>query len=332
MTKIRAAITGIAGYVPEDKLTNADLEKMVDTNDEWIRARTGIQERRIVKDPTIATSDLGAEAVRELLRKTGTKPEEVDMLVCGTVTADYRFPDAANMISYKVGLPNAVGYDVNAACSGFLFTLITASQFIETGKYKKIVVVGADMMSRIVDYEDRATCILFGDAAGAVLLEPNSEGYGIHDSIMKADGVGLEHLYLKAGGARYPITHEAIDAREQFAYQNGRPVFKSAVRGMSGVVKQIIEQNDLTPKDIDWVTPHQANQRIIEAVANMMDFPMERVMVNIHKYGNTTSATIPLCLWEWESQLKKGDRIVLTAFGGGYTWGSILLTWAYDGE
>ncbi|MEZ4956755.1 MAG: beta-ketoacyl-ACP synthase III [Saprospiraceae bacterium] len=329
MTKIKAAITGVQGYVPDFILTNEDLEKMVDTNSEWIASRTGIQERHILKEPGKATSDMGAEAVKGLLEKTGTKPEEIDLLICATVTSDMQFPDTANLIAYKTGITNAFTYDINAACSGFLFALTTGAKFIETGTYKKVIIVGADMMSSIMDYTDRSTCILFGDGAGAVLLEANEEGNGIMDSILKSDATGMQYLHQKAGGSLKPASHETVDAKEHYVFQNGRPVFKAAVSGMSDVVMKVMERNNLTADDVAWVVPHQANLRIIEAVARMADFPMEKVMVNIHKYGNTTAGTIPLCLWEWENQLKKGDNLILTAFGGGYTWGATWLKWAY---
>ena len=329
MSKIRAAITGIHAYVPDFVLSNAVLEKMVDTNDEWIVSRTGIRERRILKGEGLATSDLGAEAVKGLLEKTGTSPEEIELVVCATVTPDMMFPDTANLIAYKTGMKNAFTFDLGAACSGFLFALTTAAKFIESGSHKKVLVVGADKMSSIVDYTDRATCILFGDAAGAVLLEPAEEGVGMMDSVLRSDGIGAVNLYQRAGGSLKPASHETVDAKEHFIYQNGRPVFKAAVSGMAGVVKEVMKKNNLAADDISWVVPHQANLRIIEAVASMADFPMEKVMVNIHKYGNTTAATIPLCLWEWEKQLKKGDNLILTAFGGGYTWGAIWVKWAY---
>ena len=329
MGKTYAAITGVQGYVPDYILTNAELEKMVDTNDEWIRSRTGVQERRILKEPGKATSDMGVEAVKVLLEKTGTSIDEVDMLICATVTADYPFPDTANLISYKLGIKNAFCYDVNAACSGFLYALTTASKFVESGSHKKVVVVGADMMSSIINYEDRSTCIIFGDGAGAVLLEPTEEEVGIQDSILKSDGVGSEYLHQKIGGSLNRPTPENLATGGQYVFQNGRPVFKAAVSGMSDVVGQIMKRNNLTAENMNWLVPHQANIRIIEAVSRMADFPMEKVMVNIQKYGNTTAATLPLCLWDYEDQLKKGDNIILTAFGGGFTWGSIYLKWAY---
>lgn len=329
MTNTRSAITGIHAYVPDYVLTNAELEKLVETNDEWIATRTGIRERRILKGEGLATSYLGEQAVRGLLEKTGTKPEEVELLICATVTPDMMFPDTANLIAYRTGLKNAFTFDLSAACSGFLFALTTGAKYIESGMYKKVIVVGADKMSSIVDYTDRATCILFGDAGGAVMLEPSKDGNGIMDSILHSDGVGSENLYQRAGGSLKPASHETVDAKEHFAFQNGRPVYKAAVAGMSGVVKEMMQKHNLSADDISWVVPHQANLRIIESVASMADFPMEKVMVNIQKYGNTTAATLPLCLWEWEKQLKKGDNLILTAFGGGYTWGAIWVKWAY---
>jgi 3-oxoacyl-[acyl-carrier-protein] synthase-3 len=330
MSNRKAAITGVAAFVPEDKLTNADLEKMVDTNDEWIRTRTGIEERRILKDPTKATSDLGAEAVKSLLAKTNTQPEEVDLLICATATPDHLFPSTANIISDKCGLRNAFSYDIMAACSGFIYSLATGSQFIETGKYKKVVVVGADKMSSIIDYEDRATCIIFGDGAGAVMLEPNEEGLGVQDSILRSDGSGREFLHQKAGGSLNPATIKTVENKEHFVYQEGKTVFKFAVSNMADVAAEIMEKNNLESDDVSWLVPHQANLRIIDATARRMGVDNSKVMINIQKYGNTTNGTIPLCLWEWEKQLKKGDNIILAAFGGGFTWGSLYLKWAYN--
>ncbi len=330
MAKIRAAITGVFGYVPEDKLTNADLATMVDTNDEWIKSRTGIEERRILKDPTKASSDLGAESVRGLLLKTGTHPDEIDMVICATATPDYMFPATANIISDKVGIKNAWSYDIMAACSGFLFAVTTASQFIETGKYKKIIVVGADKMSSIVDYTDRTTCIIFGDAAGAVLIEPVDNGTGIIDSIMKTDGSGREFLRQKAGGSLYPASFETVKNKEHFIFQEGKTVFKFAVTKMAEVSAEILKNNQLTGDDVDWLVPHQANLRIIDATASRMGLDRSKVMINIQRYGNTTNATIPLCLWEWENKLRKGNKIIMSAFGGGFTWGSLYMKWAYD--
>ena len=329
MAKILAAITGVGGYVPEDVLTNADLEKMVDTTDEWITTRTGIKERRILRTPGKATSDMGLEVVRQLLEKTGTKPEEIDLLICATVTPDTTFPDTANTILDKAGAKNAFGFDINAACSGFLFALTTGAKFIESGMYKKVIVIGADKMSAIVDYSDRSTCIIFGDGAGGVLLEPNTDGNGVIDAILKSDGSGREFLHMKAGGSLKPATPETVANKEHFVFQDGKPVFKAAVTGMVTTVNQVLARNNMTTEDIDWLVPHQANMRIINSVGDMLDFPIDKVMVNIHKYGNTTAGTLPLCLWEYESQLKKGDNLMLTAFGGGFTWGSLYLKWAY---
>lgn len=332
MSQIRAAITAVNGYVPEDKLTNADLEKMVDTNDEWIKSRTGIEERRILKDPTKASSDLGAEAVRGLLEKRGIGPDEVDMVICATATPDHLFPATANIISDKVGIKNAWSFDMMAACSGFLFAVATASQFIETGKYKKIIVVGADKMSAIVDYTERTTCVIFGDASGAVLLEADDEGYGVMDSIMHTDGSGREFLRQKAGGSLNPASVLTVENKEHFIFQEGKTVFKFAVSKMADVSAEIMERNKLESDDIDWLVPHQANLRIIDATAKRMGLDPAKVMINIQRYGNTTNATIPLCLWEWEKRLKRGNNIVLAAFGGGFTWGAIYLKWAYDGK
>ncbi len=329
MSKIYAAITGVHAYVPDYVLTNKELESMVDTNDEWIRTRTGIEERRILKGEGLGTSVMGIEAVKGLLEKTNTAPEEIGLMICATVTGDMHFPDTANLIGDAVGIRNGFCFDLNAACSGFIYALATGARFIESGAYKKVIVVGADKMSSIVDYTDRATCIIFGDGAGAVLLEPSSEAVGILDSSLHSDGAGQVYLYQKAGGSRFPPTHETVEQREHFVYQNGQPVFKAAVAGMAGVVSKVMERNGLSTDDVNWLVPHQANRRIIESVARMAKFPIERVMINIHKYGNTTTATIPLCLWEWESQLKKGDNLILTAFGGGFTWGAIYIKWAY---
>jgi len=330
MSNTKAAITAVSGYVPEDKLTNADLEKMVETNDEWIRARTGIEERRILKDPTKATSDLGAGAVNRLLEKSGVDPTEVDMLICATATPDHLFPSTANIISDKCGLKNAWSYDLMAACSGFIYSLSTASQFIETGKYKKIIVVGADKMSSIIDYEDRTTCIIFGDGAGAVLIEPTEEDLGVQDSILHSDGSGREFLRQKAGGSLNPASIKTVENKEHFVFQEGKTVFKFAVSKMADVAEEIMKRNQLESDDVSWLVPHQANLRIIDATARRMGLDHSKVMINIQKYGNTTNGTIPLCLWEWEKKLKKGDNIILAAFGGGFTWGSVYLKWAYD--
>lgn len=329
MAKLQAAITGVQGYVPDYVLSNAILETMVETNDEWIRTRTGIEERRILKGEGRGVSEMCVEAVRGLLEKTNTAPEEVDMMICATITGDLTFPDTANITADKLGIKNAFCYDLNAACSGFLYALATAAKFVESGSHKKVIVIGADKMSSIIDYTDRTTCVIFGDGAGAVLLEPTEEDLGIKDSILKSDGSGRQFLFQKAGGSQYPPTAETVAAREHFVYQNGGPVFKAAVKGMTEVVKKIMTNNDLTGDDIAWMVPHQANKRIIESVTRMTDFPLEKTMVNIHKYGNTTAGTLPLCLWDYEDRLKKGDNVILTAFGGGFTWGSIWLKWAY---
>ena len=330
MGKITAAITGIQGYVPDYILTNKELETMVDTNDEWITSRTGIKQRRILKGEGKGSSDMGAEAIKGLLQKTNTGAEEIDLIICATATPDMIFPSTACIIADKVGATNCFAYDLMAACSGFLYALSTASKFIEAGAYKKIVVVGADKMSSIVDYTERATCIIFGDGAGAVLLEPSEDGLGIQDSILKSDGSGRTFLHLKAGGSVKPASYKTIDNKEHFIFQDGQPVFKAAVKGMADVSEEIMKKNNLTADDIAWLVPHQANKRIIDATARRMGVGSEKVMLNIEKYGNTTNGTIPLCLWEWESQLKKGDNLILAAFGGGFTWGSIYLKWAYD--
>ena len=330
MKKTTAAITGIHGYVPEYILTNKELEKKVDTNDEWITSRTGIKERRILKGEGQGASVLGIHAVKGLLNKTNIAAEDVDLIICATATPDMLFPATACIIADKVGASNAFAYDLMAACSGFLFALSTASKFIETGAYKKIVVVGADKMSSIVDYEDRTTCIIFGDGAGAVMLEPTNEGNGIQDSILKSDGSGSEFLHMKAGGSAFPASHETIDAKKHYVFQEGQSVFKAAVTSMADVSEEIMKRNNLTAEDVAWLVPHQANQRIIDATARRMGVGREKVMLNIEKYGNTTNGTIPLCLWEWENKLKKGDTLILAAFGGGFTWGSIYLKWAYD--
>ena len=330
MTKKRAAITGIQGYVPDYILTNKELETYVDTNDEWIASRTGIKERRILKGEGKGSSDLGAEAVKGLLKKTNISAKEVDLIICATATPDMIFPSTACIIANKVGATNAFAYDLMAACSGFLYALSTASKFIETGTYKKVIVVGADKMSSIVDYQDRATCIIFGDGAGAVMLEPSKDELGVQDAILRSDGSGIEFLHMKAGGSAKPASHETIDAGEHFIFQDGQPVFKAAVKSMADVSLEIMQKNNLTSDDVAWLVPHQANKRIIDSTARRMGVEDEKVMSNIEKYGNTTNGTIPLCLWEWENQLNKGDNIILAAFGGGFTWGAIYLKWAYD--
>ncbi len=328
--KITAAITGIQGYVPPDLLTNADLEKMVDTNDEWIKSRTGISERHILKGEGLGTSDMGAEAVKGLLAKKNLQPSDIDLLICATVTPDHQFPATANIICDKIGAKDCWAFDINAACSGFLYALSTASQFIETGKYKRIVVVGADKMSSIVDYTDRTTCVLFGDGCGAVMLEPSVDETGIKDFILKSDGNGRHYLHQKAGGSVKPASHATVDAKEHFVFQDGQPVFKAAVVSMADVSAEIMEKNGLTADDVAYLVPHQANLRIIDATARRMGVGPDKVMVNIERYGNTTSGTIPLCLWEWEKKLKKGDNLILAAFGGGFTWGAVWVKWSYN--
>ncbi len=332
MDRINAAITGIEAFLPKDILTNDEVSQMVDTSDEWIMTRIGIKERHILKDKNKATSDMGAEAVKKLLKKTNTSPDEIDLVIVGTITPDMIFPATACIICDKVGIKNAFAYDLNAACSGFIYSLVTASKFVESGQYKKVIVIGADKMTSITDYTDRSTCPLFGDAAAAVLLEPANEEVGIMDHILRIDGSGRKHLHMKAGGSLRPASHETVDNRWHYVYQEGQPVFKAAVSEMADVSVEIMKKNNLTSKDIHWLVPHQANMRIIEATARRMGLEKEKVMINIEKYGNTTAATIPLCLWEWEPQLSKNDILILSAFGGGFTWGTVYLKWAYDGK
>lgn len=328
----RAAITATAGYVPDNILTNSDLEKMIDTSDEWITTRTGVKERHIENDKNKATSDMAVEAVKLLCEKRGISPMDIDLLICGTVTPDMTFPSTSNLICAKIGAKNAWGFDLNAACSGFLYSLATGAQFIETGRYKKVVVVGADMMSRIIDYSDRTTCVIFGDGAGALLLEPTQEDTGVVDFILHADGNGAQHLHMKAGGSLRPPSIETVTNKQHFVYQEGQAVYKHAVVNMAEVSARIMEKNNLTSDDVQWLAAHQANKRIIDATATRMGLGPEKVMMNIEKYGNTTAATIPLLLWDYERQLKKGDNIILSAFGGGFTWGAIYIKWAYDGS
>ena len=327
MTKITAAITGVGGYVPDYILTNQELETMVDTSDEWITTRTGIKERRILKGENKGVSVLGIEAVKDLLRKTKVDPKEIDLIIFATVTADMTFPATANIVATAVGAVNAFSFDMSAACSGFIYALTTGANFIESGRYKKVIVVGGDKMSAIMDYSDRTTCIIFGDGAGCVLLEPTNDSYGVIDSIHKSDGNGEAYLHMKAGGSRLPASHATIDSRLHYVYQEGAAVFKFAVTNMADVAAQIVERNNIKPEEITWLVPHQANKRIIDATARRMGVGSEKVMLNIEKYGNTTSGTIPLCLWEWESKLNKGDNIILAAFGGGFTWGALLIRW-----
>lgn len=329
MGAVTATIAGTAGAVPDYVLTNAELSSLVDTTDEWITARIGIQERRIIKEPGQGASALGVKAVTQLLAKTKTRPEDVDLLICATVTPDYQFPATANLIAHQCGIRNAFGFDLGAGCSGFVYALITAVQYVESGRYKNVVVVGCEKMSAIVDYTDRATCPIFGDGAGAVLLRPTQERLGVMDHVLQSDGAGWVHLHQKAGGSVKPASHESVAAREHFIYQEGQAVFKWAVSKMADVSSEVMQRNGLAAEDIAWFVPHQANIRIMEAVAKRIGMPKEKVMVNIEKYGNTTAATIPLCLWEWEHQLKKGDNIILASFGAGFTWGAVYLKWAY---
>ncbi|ALL04458.1 beta-ketoacyl-ACP synthase III [Pedobacter gandavensis] len=329
MNKIHAAITAVNGYVPDYVLTNKELESIVETTDEWILSRTGIKERRILKGEGLGTSDMAVHAVNGLLKKRGITAEEIELIIFCTTTPDMPFPASANILADKIGAKNAWGYDLQAACSGFIFGLSTGAQFIESGKHKKVLVVGGDKMSSIINYQDRTTCIIFGDGCGAVLLEPNEEGMGIQDSILKSDGAGRQFLHQKAGGSARPASHETVDNNEHVVHQEGQAVFKFAVTNMADVAAEIMERNNLTSDDVTWLVPHQANKRIIDATASRMGLGTEKVMINIQRYGNTTNGTIPLCLWEWESQLKKGDNIILAAFGGGFTWGSVYLKWAY---
>lgn len=329
MNKIHAAITAVHGYVPDYVLTNHELETMVDTNDEWITTRTGIKERRILKGEGLGTSDMAVPAVEALLKKRGIGADEIELIIFCTSTPDRVFPATANILAAKIGAKNAWGYDLQATCSGFLFGLATGSQFIESGKHKKVLVVGGDKMSSIINYKDRATCIIFGDGCGAVLLEPNDEGNGVIDSILKSDGIGLPFLYQEAGGSVKPASHATVDANEHSIYQEGKTVFKFAVTNMADVAAEIMERNNLTHDDITWLVPHQANKRIIDATATRTGVSPDKVVINIERYGNTTNGTLPLCLWEWENKFKKGDTLILAAFGGGFTWGSIYLKWAY---
>lgn len=332
MDTIKAAITGVNAWFPEYRLTNDELATLVDTSDEWIMQRVGIKERRILKGEKQGTSVMGANAVKGLLEKTGTDPGEVDLLICATVTPDMIFPATANIISEKAGIKNAFSFDINAACSGFLFSLQTAAEYVKSGRYKKVILVGADKMSSITDYSDRTTCPLFGDAAGAVLLEPTTEDIGIIDHVFHTDGSGKPFLHMKAGGSERPASHETVDAKEHYVFQEGQTVFKFAVSHMADVAVEVMKRNNLKAKDIAWLVPHQANLRIIDATGRRMGLDVSQIMINIEKFGNTTAATIPLCLWEYEEKMNKGDNIILAAFGGGFTWGSVYLKWAYDSK
>lgn len=330
MALYKAAITGVGGFVPETKLTNQDLEKMVDTTDEWIRTRTGIVERRILREEGKASGYMAEQAARDLLVRTGTDPRDIDLVICATVTPDMIFPDTANSVAYAIGAENAFGFDLGAACSGFLFAFNTGARMIESGAYKKVLVIGVDKMSSIVDYTDRTTCIIFGDGAGCVLVERSENDEGFVDAVLQGDGSGAEYLYMRAGGSLHPASHDTVDNKQHYIFQEGRPVFKAAVRGMKEATLELLARQHLKAEDLDWVVPHQANMRIINSLSDFLEIPREKVMVNIDHYGNTTAATIPLCLWDYEKKLHKGDRLILTAFGGGFTWGTIYLTWAYD--
>ena len=325
---LKAAITGVHGYVPDYVLTNAELETMVETSDEWITTRTGIKERRILKGERQGTSVMAVEAVNGLLKKTNTSPEEIDLVICATVTPDYLFPSTANLICTKTGIPNICSFDILAACSGFIYALITGAQFIESGRYKKVIVVGADKMSSIINYEDRTTCILFGDGAGAVLLEATTENEGVIDFVLHSDGSGGDYLNMLGGGSVNPPSVETIEQKMHYIHQEGPQVFKFAVTKMADAAEDIMKRNNLSGDDVDWLVPHQANKRIIDATARRMNIGDEKVMLNIQNYGNTTAATIPLCLFDYENKLKKGDNLVLAAFGGGFTWGAIYVKWA----
>lgn len=332
MNKIRAAITGVGGYVPDYILTNKELETMVETSDEWITSRTGIKERRILKGEDQGVSVMGIEAVKDMLARTKTDPKEIDLLIFATVTADMTFPATANIVATAVGAVNAFSYDMGAACSGFLYALTTGASFIETGRYKKVVVIGGDKMSSIIDYTDRTTCIIFGDGAGCVLLEPTAENVGVIDSVLRSDGSGETYLHMKAGGSRKPASAATVEARQHYVYQEGAAVYKFAVTNMAEAAAQVAERNNLSPKDITWLVPHQANKRIIDATAQRIGITEDRIMMNIERYGNTTAGTIPLLLWDYEKKLKKGDNLIMAAFGGGFTWGAVYLKWAYDGN
>ena len=329
---IKAAITAVSGYVPSEILSNNDLEKMVDTTDEWIVTRTGIKERRIARNPLEPTSFLAIQAANQLLQKNDIDPATIDLVIVATVTPDMPVAATAPFVATQIGAHNAFGFDLQAACSGFLYGMSAAVNYIESARYQKVLLIGADKMSSIVDYTDRATCIIFGDGAGAVLLEPTEDGLGIQDAILRTDGSGGEFLHMKAGGSAKPASHATVDAREHFVFQDGQPVFKAAVKSMADVSEEIMQRNNLAADDVAWLVPHQANKRIIDATARRMGVGNEKVMLNIEKYGNTTNGTIPLCLWEWENQLNKGDNIILAAFGGGFTWGSIFIKWAYDSK
>ncbi|MBP8777621.1 MAG: ketoacyl-ACP synthase III [Bacteroidaceae bacterium] len=332
MEKINAVITGIGGYVPDYVLTNDELSKMVDTNDEWIMTRIGVKERHILNEEGLGTAYMARKAARELMKKTEANPDDIDLVIVATTTADYHFPSSASILCDKLGLKNAFAFDISAACCGFLYLLEIGANFIRSGRYKKIILVGADKMSSMVDYTERATCPIFGDGAAAVMMEPTTEDLGVIDSLLRTDGKGLPFLHMKAGGSVCPPSYYTVDNKMHYIYQEGRTVFKYAVTNMSELTAQVAERNGLTKENIDWVIPHQANMRIIEAVGHRLELPKEKVMVNIHRYGNTSAATLPLCLWDFEKKLKKGDNLIFTAFGAGFTYGALYMKWGYDGE
>ena len=332
MENINAIITGVGGYVPDYVLNNEEISRMVDTNDEWIMTRIGIKERRILNEEGLGTSYMARKAAKQLMQRTGADPDSIDMVIVATSTPDYHFPSTASIVVDKLGLKNAFAFDLQAACSGFLYAMDTATSFIKSGRYKKIIVIGADKMSSMVDYTDRATCPLFGDGAGACMFEGTTEDYGLKDSFLRTDGKGLPFLHMKAGGSVCPPSHFSVDNKMHYLYQEGRTVFKYAVSNMSDVTAQVAERNNLNKDNIDWVVPHQANMRIIDAVANRLEVPIEKVLINIQKYGNTSAGTLPLCIWDFEKKLKKGDNILFTAFGAGFTWGAVYVKWGYDGS
>jgi len=325
--KILAKVTALGHYLPDYIMTNQEMEKLVDTNDEWITSRTGIKERRVLKDPDKATSYMATKAAEEILKNRGISASEIDAIIVATVTPDYFFPAVACLVQRDIGADKAFGYDISAACSGFLFALSTGAQFIESGRYKKVIVIGADKMSSILDYSDRTTCILFGDGAAGVLLEPSEDGNGIIDYLQRSDGTGADFLIMKGGGSKHPATHNSIDDKLHYITQDGKSVFKKATEGMADIAAEIMQKHKLTGDDITWLVPHQANLRIIDATARRMGVGKEKVMINISKYGNTTAATIPLCLYDWKDQLKPGDNLILAALGGGFTWGSTYMKW-----
>lgn len=332
MEKLNAVVTGVAGYVPDYILDNDEISKMVDTNDEWIMTRIGVKQRHILNEEGLGTSYMARKAAKALLRKTKTNPDDVDLVIVATTTPDYKFPSTASILCDKLELKNAFAFDMSAACSGFLYAMEVAANFIRSGRYKKVIIVGADKMSSMVDYTDRATCPIFGDGAAAFLMEPTTEEYGVIDSILRTDGKGLPFLHMKAGGSVCPPSYFTVDNRMHYIHQEGRTVFKYAVTNMSNTTAEIAERNSLSKDSINWIVPHQANMRIIEAVANRMEVSMDKVLVNIEKYGNTSAGTLPLCIWDFEKQLKKGDNIIFTAFGAGFTWGALYMKWGYDGD